>query len=98
AGRIPTVLNFTLTPSPSTLGQLVAMNVIANPATATGKVTFFDGANLLIVLPLVNGQATLATSLLTSGVHTLRTYYPGDFDDGPATSVRSHTVIALPQN
>jgi len=53
-----------------TLGQSVTFTATVSPSGA-GKVTFFDGVNLLGIIPLANGQATLSTSLLTAGAHSI---------------------------
>jgi large repetitive protein len=48
----------------------------------TGTVSFFDGATLLGTGTLVGGVATLTTSSLSPGSHTIFATYPGnpDFD------------------
>ena len=47
--------------------------------TATGTVTFRDGSHILGTAPLSsNGQATLSTSALTVGVHTITVAFGGD--------------------
>jgi len=47
----------------------------------------------------VNGQATLTTILLPSGVQPLKAYYLGNSNDGPSTSaILAQTVNALPGN
>jgi hypothetical protein len=78
----------TLSTSASTvvLGQPVTLTASVSPSTATGKITFYDGASLLGTRVLANGQAALATSLLGFGARSLRAYYGGDNSNGPASS------------
>ena len=43
----------------------------------TGTVTFFDGSNVLGTVALVNGVATLQTSSLAAGAHSITAVYSG---------------------
>jgi hypothetical protein len=56
-------------------GQPLTLTATVLPSTATGEVTFFDGVNLLETEPVINGIATLTTSLLAQGVHSLTAQY-----------------------
>jgi hypothetical protein len=49
-------------------------------------VTFFDGANKLATLTLVNGSASFTTSALTAGNHNLTVLYGGNADYAGTTS------------
>ena len=84
--------------NPSTLGHRVAMAATVSPQTATGKVTFYDGSTILGIGTLVNGQATLTTSLLPAGANLLKAYYAGDGNDTAASSSLSQSVSALTEN
>ena len=64
-------------PSPAALGAPVTLTANVTPPGASGTVTFYDGAAILGVSPLSNGQAAFTTRLLNAGVHTLRAYYGG---------------------
>ena len=72
------------------LGQTVTFTATA-PPSATGAVTFFDGVNILGIGQLANGQATLRTSLLAAGTHSIVAAY-GQNSSAPI----SITVRALP--
>jgi len=72
-------------PNPSVPGQNVTLMATVTPATATGTVSFFDGASLLGNGPLINGSATLLTSFL-AGNHPLTASYGGDASSTPSTS------------
>jgi hypothetical protein len=65
--------------NPSTFGQSVTFtaNVVAAGA-ATGTVTFRDGSTVLATVPLSSGQASLNTSALTAGSHSITASYSGD--------------------
>jgi uncharacterized protein (TIGR03437 family) len=74
-----------------TLGQSVTFTATISPSAAAGKVTFSDGVNILGVGQLANGQATLRTSLLTAGAHSIVALY-GESESAPI----SIDVRALP--
>jgi len=59
--------------NPSLLGRAVTLTA-AVQGTSSGKVTFFDGATILGVAPVTAGVATLTTTLLATGTHTLRAF------------------------
>jgi uncharacterized protein (TIGR03437 family) len=69
-----------------TLGHTVKFTATVSTASATGTVTFFDGVNILGIEPLSNGQATLTTSLLTAGTHSIAAFYGGDKSDTASVS------------
>ena len=56
------------------------------PPTATGLVTFYDGARVLGAAAISNGRATLAVTGLLPGSHALSAYYGGDATRAPAPS------------
>jgi len=70
----------------SIFGAPVVLTATVTPATATGKVTFYDGVNILGTKPLVSGAASVSTILLTSGTHKVTAYYGGDGSNAAATS------------
>jgi hypothetical protein len=49
-----------------------------NAASATGSVTFYDGAAILGKANLNNGSASLTLNTLSVGIHTITAGYPGD--------------------
>jgi hypothetical protein len=76
---IPVLLNagsssITLTSStnPAFFGHAVTLTAAVTPSSASGAVTFYNGTTVLETEPLVNGQATLTTILLPSGVQSLK--------------------------
>ncbi len=73
-------------PNPSTLGQTVGLVASVTPSTATGTITFKDGANPLSTVQLTNGTATTTVSTLTVGPHNLTANYNGDTNFGATVS------------
>jgi Bacterial Ig-like domain (group 3)/FG-GAP-like repeat len=71
--------------NPSIVGQAVTFTAAAS-SSATGSITFLDGATILGTGTLTNGLATLTTSTLTVGAHTITVSYGGDTNNGAATS------------
>jgi hypothetical protein len=83
---VPTV-TLTSSTSSATYGNGVLLTASLSPTTATGKVTFYDGATVLSTEPVVSGgQATLTTYLLPTGSSSLRAFYLGDAGNAPAWS------------
>ena len=65
---------------PSTFGQTTTLtsSVTSTLGSATGSVTFKDGAANLGAESLVGGSASLTTDALTAGVHSLSAAYGGN--------------------
>src|SRR5438045_3542723 len=66
------------TPNPTVYGQSVTFTAIINSPSATGSVSFFDGATLLGTGVVLAGSAVLTTSTLSVGFHTISANYSGD--------------------
>jgi YVTN family beta-propeller protein len=69
--------------NPAVFGQSVTFTATISPAppgsvTPSGMVTFLDGVNSIGTGMLNNGVATLTTSSLTAGSHTITASYGGD--------------------
>src|ERR1022692_3384035 len=58
-----TTVTLSTSPNPSIFGAPVLMTATVTPATATGKVTFYDGVTVLGTKSLVSGVASLSTSI-----------------------------------
>ncbi|MDB5320609.1 MAG: sdrD 1 [Phycisphaerales bacterium] len=84
--------------SSSNPGQTVTFTatVIGSPASApSGTVTFFDNSTSLASVELVNGVATLITSGLAAGGHTITATYNGSTNYTTSSSAPlSQTVTA----
>ena len=75
-----TTVTLTASPNPSAYGQSVAIRATASdPATPvaqlTGSVTILDGSAALVTRAAVNGKASLSTTKLTPGDHSLTAVY-----------------------
>jgi hypothetical protein len=71
--------------NPSTVNQPVTFTATA-PAGATGTITFHDGATIIGTGTLAGNQASVTTSSLTTGSHTITASYGGDSNNSAATS------------
>jgi uncharacterized protein (TIGR03437 family) len=104
AGNIaltPTTITLASSANPATLGQAVTLTVTVSPATASGLVTFYDGAGIIGIVGLsgTGSQATLITKALPSGSRSLRAFYAGNpFFAANSSATLAQTVFALPQN
>ena len=80
----------------SAFGQSVTFTASVTPSGATGTVQFFDGANPLGSLVLSGGTASLTTSALAVGPHSITASYGGDANfAGSTSSSLSQTVGAV---
>jgi hypothetical protein len=73
--------------NPVNTGTAVTFTATVTGSSPTGSVTFLDGSTALGTTSL-NGsdQATLTTSTLTVGAHTINAVYGGDVNNAPSTS------------
>lgn len=72
----------------------VAGSLLTQP---TGNIILQDGGNSLATVALASGNATVATSALTVGQHTLRAVYSGDAAYASSTSASiTQTVLIAP--
>lgn len=76
----------TSSPNPSTYRQSVTFVASISPVTATGTVTFRDGATTLGTRNISNGKAQLSTSSLTARTHSITAVYSGNTTLGGSTS------------
>ncbi len=83
-------------PASSVFGQTVTFTATVTagvtPVTS-GQVTFYDGATTLGSDTLdASGEATLSTSTLAAGAHTIKARFGGNADYGPSEDTKSYTV------
>lgn len=62
--------------NPSTYASAVTLTATVTPSTATGSVTFYDGATALGTVALASGSAALTVSTLAVGAHSITALYP----------------------
>ncbi len=73
--------------NPSTFGQSVSFTATITPNTATGTVQFaIDGVNTGSPVTLSGGTASISSSSLSIGSHTITAAYLGDTNDAASTS------------
>ena len=78
-----------------TFATPIALAAAVAPSTATGSITFFDGASNLGSSLLTNGIATFTVATLTPGSHNLQAAYSGDTSDSSSTSLATSIAVAL---
>ena len=88
AGTGASTTTLTSSINPSTTGQAVTLvaTVAGTGKAPTGSVGFRDGDVTLSVRPLAGGRASLVTSSLTAGPHTMTAVYSGDSNFATSTS------------
>ena len=84
-------------PSSSDAGSTITFSASVSGAAPTGTVQFkVGGIDLGEAIPLVEGEATLRTSSLGTGSHSITATYSGDGANAASTSnAVAHTVFAL---
>lgn len=98
-GVAATTATLTSSENPSIFGQAITLTAAVTGAPPiTGAVTFKDGATTLGTMNLnASFQATLTTSALAQGNHTITAEYASDANNGPSvSSALVQTVNAAP--
>ena len=80
------VLTSTLNPSGANVAFTFTTTIAGTGGTPTGTASFFDGAYWLASSTLTGGAATLSTSALPIGSHSITVQYSGDTTFAPGTS------------
>ncbi len=75
--QLPSATTLSAVPNPAVFGTLVTLTATVTPAGATGAVTFYDGATVLGVAPVLSGVASFTTALLAAGSRSLTALYVG---------------------
>jgi hypothetical protein len=83
--KVPTTTTVISSAESSTYGQSVTFTATVSPSTATGTVTFKDGATTLGTGALSGGKAIYTTSTLKVGPHSITAAYGGDTNDDPTS-------------
>jgi len=94
-GQAPTNTTLRATPNPATIGQNVTLTATVSPSSATGTVTFLDGATSIGSANLSAGTATIGISTLATGNHSLTASYGGDTNDAASTSAAVTESVGL---
>ncbi|MEH1128459.1 TIGR03773 family transporter-associated surface protein [Micromonospora sp. CPCC 206061] len=83
-----------VSPDNPSVGDAVTLSATVSPASATGWIEFFDGTVSLGFGAVSAGQATLSTSALAGGSHTLTARYtPTYANDHQASTSAPVTVV-----
>jgi hypothetical protein len=79
----------TLSVSSTTLeiGESTTLTARVDPAGVTGTVTFYDGTQVIDIVPLSQGTAILTTSFIQPESHSLAAVYTGNHDFLLSTSL-----------
>lgn len=80
-------------PNPSTPNQTVTLTATINPSSATGTVTFKDGAATIGSGVVTAGVATMTIGSLASSTHSLTAVYSGDSNHSSAASAPVSQVV-----
>ncbi len=94
-----TSTGLTVAPDPAVVGQAVTLTATVQGASPGAPMTFLDGPTVLGTGTLgASGQATLATSALAVGSHSLSALYTGDASHQASASsqVTESVLQALP--
>jgi hypothetical protein len=84
----------TLAPAgPVTFGSLLTLTATVAPNTATGTVTFKDGATTIGSGTLSGGTASMTTLTLSGGSHSITAVYGGDANFSGSTSAPQTVVV-----
>ncbi|HYF08899.1 MAG TPA: Ig-like domain repeat protein, partial [Acetobacteraceae bacterium] len=83
-------------PSGSVLGCEVSFVATVAGDNPTGTIEYRDGESLVATEPLVLGSATLRTSALAAGNHSISARYGGDARNAAATSAPLAHAVAVP--
>ncbi|HQU81559.1 MAG TPA: MBG domain-containing protein [Pyrinomonadaceae bacterium] len=91
-----TTLNSSLNPSAINDEVTFTATVSGSTGTPTGSVEFFDGSSSLGAVALISGIATLSSSALTGGSHTIKAVYSGSSvpSYAPSEATLTQTVDA----
>ena len=92
--KVSTAVTLISSLNPSTFGNAVTLTATIS-AGATGTVTFHDGTTALGTGIINNGVATLTTSSLAVGSHSITVQYGGDTNYNGAVSIAVSQVVSL---
>ena len=95
-GKAPTSVVLASSPNPSTFQEPITLTATVSPATASGKITFFNGNQKLGIGVVKAGVATLSLSTLPEGSNDLTASYSGDGSDLPGTSPTLDQIVRVP--
>jgi hypothetical protein len=96
-GQSQTVTSLTAAPASANMGQAVTLQATVTPSNATGKVTFYDGTEILGVAPVANGVANFTTISIGYGKRSLTARYGGDGNySGSVSAPFAERIVTKP--
>ncbi|MDQ6804393.1 MAG: Ig-like domain-containing protein, partial [Actinomycetota bacterium] len=96
-GQVATTTTLVSSPNPSAVGQAVTFTATVTGTSPTGTVTFKDGSTALGTGTLsATGTASLTTSTLSAGTHSITAVYGGDTSHAGSTSAAVQQVVGNP--
>ena len=95
---VTTAVAVTANPPSTIFGRSVTLTATVSSVQATGKVTFYDGANVLGTAVVSNGQALLNTSGIGYGQRQITAKYLGDstYSPSPVSPPLTETITTNP--
>ena len=77
SSELTTTMTVSVNPSTATAGEQIAITADITPEDATGTVTF-EVAGRTLTAPVVDGKATVYTSLITKGTYPITATFTSD--------------------
>jgi sugar lactone lactonase YvrE len=91
--KVTTVVTLASSLNPATFGNAVILTATV-PVGATGTVNFLDGTTSLGIITINNrGPASITTTTLVAGTHSITAVYSGDANYAPGTSSALSQVV-----
>jgi YVTN family beta-propeller protein len=92
----PTTTSLATSATSTLYGDSITLTATVTPGGGTGTVVFTEGATVLGTGTVLGGVATLMTTGLNAGTHTITSTYLGDTNYGDSTS--SPVTVTVAQN
>jgi Bacterial Ig-like domain (group 3)/FG-GAP-like repeat/Beta-propeller repeat/Divergent InlB B-repeat domain len=92
----PTSATLSVSPPQGVTGGKVTLKVAVTPVSSAGWVTWYDGVTLVGSGAMVNGLASITTSLLLPGTHRLWARFDGIGAAPSSTAALTYTVTSVP--
>ena len=93
ANHATTTIALQATPSAPMVGQTVVLSATMGASSASGTVTFRDGATVIGSATLSGGKASFTSAALSAGTHSFTAVYSGD---GVYAAAISSAVVVTP--
>jgi putative ABC transporter-associated repeat protein len=91
----PTQTTLSVSPDTPSVGDPVTLSATVSPVSASGWVEFLDGTQSVGFTAVSGGQATLSTTALAGGTHTLTARYTPTYANDHAPSTSSPVTLTV---